>query len=135
MQSQAREPLNVLVVDDNQDVANSLTQLIRVLGHSAHPVYDGEAAVEAAAVQHPDVVFLDIGMPRVDGYDVARQLAAEASAPDFRLVAVTGHSDGDHKRAAADAGFTDYLVKPFVADDVIRILNGARLSPPSPTSR
>lgn len=127
-QKQAVQPLNVLVVDDNKDVADSLAMLIQVMGHNAKQVYDGVSAVEAAAQMAPDVVFLDLGMPLVDGFDVARQIGAAYQAPDLRLVAVTGYSDQRHLDAAADAGFTDYLVKPYVSDDIIKILQRAPLA-------
>ena len=117
----------VLVVDDNKEVADSLANLIRVLGHQATPAYDGDSALQLAASEAPDAVFLDIGMPHVDGYDVARQLAAAQSSPDFRLIAVTGFADEQHREKARKAGFTDYLVKPYVSDDIIRLLCGPAL--------
>lgn len=122
------QPLKVLVVDDNKDVADSLAMLIQVMGHDATQVYDGLSAVETAAKLAPDVVFLDLGMPLVDGFDVARQLNATYQSPDLRLVAVTGYSDQAHFKAAAEAGFTDYLVKPYVSDDVIKILQRPSLA-------
>lgn len=117
------QPLSVLVVDDNKDVADSLAMLIQVLGHHVTQAYDGETALVAAETTKPDVVFLDLSMPGTDGFDVASQLAASATSPDLRLVAVTGHSDREHLHAATQAGFTDYLVKPYVADEIIRILS------------
>jgi CheY-like chemotaxis protein len=126
-QEQDAPQFKVLVVDDNKDVADSLATLIGVLGHQATQAYDGASAIEKAAAELPDAVFLDIGMPNVDGYDVARQLAAMRTSPDFRLIAVTGFSDQPHRDQATDAGFTDYLVKPYVSEDVMRILSGRAL--------
>jgi CheY-like chemotaxis protein len=119
----------VLVVDDNKDVADSLAALIRVLGHQATPAYDGDSAVELATRESPDAVFLDIGMPHVNGYDVARQLSAMQTSPDFRLIAITGFADQPHREKAKQAGFTDYLVKPYVSADVMRLLSGPALLP------
>lgn len=120
----------VLVVDDNKDVADSLARLIAVLGHQVTLAYDGAAAVDLASQDTPDAVFLDIGMPHMDGYDVARQLVAMQTSPDFRLIAVTGFSDQAHRDDAKSAGFTDFLIKPYVADDIVRLLQGPALLAP-----
>lgn len=127
-QNQSATAFKVLVVDDNKDVADSLVRLINALGHTATQAYDGPSALKLAAAQSPDAVFLDIGMPHVDGYEVARQLSALQTTPDFRVIAVTGYADGPHREKAASAGFTDYLVKPYVSADIIRILSGPALT-------
>lgn len=125
--ARAAPSFRVLVVDDNKDVADGLARLITVLGHRVTRAYDGGSAIELAIRDAPDAVFLDIGMPHLDGYEVARQLAAMQASPDFRLIAVTGFSDQAHRDEAKAAGFTDFLVKPYVAGDVVRLLGGPAL--------
>jgi PAS domain S-box-containing protein len=126
----AREPLapmvarRVLVVDDNADAAAALDLVLRSLGHETRVAYDGEQALEAAAEFHPDVVLLDIGMPGMDGYEVARRLRGSVEGGALRVVAVTGWGqDADRERSRA-AGFDLHLVKPVDPSDLARILSG-----------
>ena len=123
MKSNLTSAKRILVVDDNHDVADTLSMLVRVLGHEVKHAYNGKDALEIAATFKPEVVFLDIAMPSVDGFEVARQLnhATDGSFKP-RLVALTGFSQDRDLLAASQAGFTDYLVKPNVAEDVKRIL-------------
>ena len=118
----------VLVVDDAHDVADSLSMLVQVLGHEVKHAYDGQAALDLAASFHPDVVFLDIAMPKLDGFAVARQLQ-QGEGPAPRLVALTGFDQDRHLLAASQAGFSDYVVKPHVAEGVKRILGSALSAP------
>jgi signal transduction histidine kinase/ActR/RegA family two-component response regulator len=113
-------PLRILVVDDNQDAADSLAKLLKILGHDVRVVYDGPSAIAMSQEQGPDVVMLDIGMPMMNGYDVARALrAAETSAV---LVAVTGWGHDAAKRQAREAGFDHHLVKPVSESELIQLL-------------
>jgi CheY-like chemotaxis protein len=104
--------VRVLVVDDNRDAATSLAMLLRTLGAQARVANDGPAALEAYQNDLPDVVLLDIGMPGMDGYDVARRLRASHADHRCLLVALTGWGQEEDRRRAADAGFDHHLVKP-----------------------
>lgn len=103
-------PLRVLVIDDNVDATNSLCLLLQSLGHDCRAAYDGPSGIAQAQEFNPDVVLLDLGMPVMSGYDVARAL--RASAPRLALVAVTGWGDEVAQRKVREAGFDHHLVKP-----------------------
>lgn len=102
----------ILIVDDNTDSAQTLAMLLGLLGHDVHQVYDGPAAMEAALQCHPHVMFLDIGMPEMSGYEVARQIRAEPALRGVKLVALTGYSGDEYKALSMAAGFDFHLVKP-----------------------
>ena len=105
--------LRVLVVDDNRDAADSLHLLLEQMGHQAYTVYDGRAALAAVTSFRPDVILLDIGMPHMSGYDVARELTAQPRETRPVLVAVTGWGQrGDRERSRA-AGFDYHYAKPL----------------------
>jgi PAS domain S-box-containing protein len=102
----------VLVVDDNVDAADSLAQLLKAYQHDARTAYDGPAAVEAAVAYRPDLILLDIGLPRMDGYEVARRVRQEPTLAGVVLVALTGYGlEADREKAKA-AGFDHHLTKP-----------------------
>jgi len=124
-ESQAAEGSHrVLVVDDNVDAAESIAMLLQELGNEAHVVHDGPAALVACERLKPDVVLLDIGMPDMDGYEVARRL--RASYPGLRIVALTGWGQaGDRARTQA-AGFDLHLVKPVELEPLIAAVRGGR---------
>ncbi|HEY2389141.1 MAG TPA: PAS domain S-box protein [Candidatus Binatia bacterium] len=105
-------PLRILVADDNEDSADSLKILLESAGHEVHAVFDGEAAISAIAELRPEVALLDIGMPRANGYEVARRVRAEPWGRDVHLVALTGWGQQADKQRAHDAGFDAHLVKP-----------------------
>jgi signal transduction histidine kinase len=105
----------VLVVDDNHDVADSLGMLLRYLGADAQVVYDGPSAIEAVRASRPAVVLLDIGMPGMNGHDVARQLRQEPAFRDLKLIALSGWGQEEDRRRSKAAGFDDHLVKPVDA--------------------
>jgi CheY-like chemotaxis protein len=107
----------VLVVDDNADAAESLAVLLRLEGHEVCTAHDGAAALEAARGFRPEVVVLDIGLPRMDGYQVARRLRAEVGLTEALVVALTGYGQEEDRRRAEQAGFDAHLVKP--ADPVV----------------
>jgi signal transduction histidine kinase len=108
----SRPARRVLVVDDNADAADSLALLLRVDGHEVRVAYDGPAALQEAAAFRPEVVLLDIGLPRMDGYEVARRLRGQAELKEALLVAVTGYGQDEDRRRAEEAGFDAHLVKP-----------------------
>jgi PAS domain S-box-containing protein len=120
----------VLIVDDNVDAAATLDMLLRSLGHRTVVAHDGQAALDAAAAFHPDVVLLDIGLPGMDGYQVARRMREATAGHPFRIVAITGWGQADDRAKTREAGFDLHLVKPVELTDIYRALsddsNGAR---------
>ena len=102
----------ILVADDNRDGAESLAIMLRLAGHEVHTTHDGQAAVEAAAWFRPDVALLDIGMPILNGLEVARRIRAEPWGQKMLLVATTGWGQDEDKRRSKEAGFDEHLVKP-----------------------
>jgi PAS domain S-box-containing protein len=102
----------VLVVDDNEDLASSLSKLLRIMGHQVRTVHDGAEAVKTAGSYRPDVVLLDIGLPTMSGHEVARRIRQQPWGRKIRLIALTGWGQEEDKRRARDAGFDDHLVKP-----------------------
>jgi signal transduction histidine kinase len=110
----------VLVVDDNRDGADSLAQLVEILGHTAEVAYDGPSALEKVCASHPEIVFCDIGLPGMSGYELAPLLRARGTA--VRLFAVSGYAQPDDVRQAVQAGFDGHLAKPVDVADIKRLL-------------
>lgn len=122
------EPLmrrRVLVVDDNVDAANALNLMLQSLGHETCVAYDGQASLRMAAEFRPDIVLLDIGMPGLNGFEVARHLGALKKERNFRIVALTGWGQASDRERTREAGFDLHLVKPVDADDLARIVSAA----------
>jgi CheY-like chemotaxis protein len=99
-------------VDDNVDVADSLARLLRLMGSEVRTAHDGLEGVEAAAAYRPDLILLDIGMPRLNGYDACRRIREQPWGKGIRIVAVTGWGQDEDKRHSQEAGFDRHLVKP-----------------------
>jgi CheY-like chemotaxis protein/anti-sigma regulatory factor (Ser/Thr protein kinase) len=118
----------VMVVDDNADAAASLALLLRLRGHEVATAADGLATLELARSFRPEVVLLDLGLPGMDGYEVARRLRAEAELATVRFVAMTGHGHEEDRRRCREAGFAEHLMKPADLDEVERMLAA---SPPA----
>ncbi|MFL6621685.1 MAG: PAS domain-containing protein [Sulfurifustis sp.] len=114
--------LSILVVDDNQDSADSLAALLRLMGHRARTARDGVEAIEVAESFRPDVVLLDIGMPRMNGYETARHLRGRPWGKELLLVALTGWGQESDKRRARDAGFDHHVTKPIDPTLLTRLL-------------
>ena len=114
----------VLVVDDDRDAAESMGMLLEVEGHIVHYAHNGSGAVDAAAEIRPDVVLLDIGLPGIDGYEVARRLRSEAATRDSIMIAITGYGQEEDRALAEAAGFDHHLVKP-VSVSALRALIAA----------
>jgi CheY-like chemotaxis protein len=102
----------ILVVDDNVDAADSLAMLLRLDGHEVEAAYGGVEAIETVQRWRPQLVFLDIGLPEMDGYEVARRLRRHDSATPLRLIALTGYGQQEDVDRSYAAGFDDHLVKP-----------------------
>jgi CheY-like chemotaxis protein len=121
-------PLTVLVVDDSQDTANSMAELLGLYGHVVRVAFDGEEALRVAAETLPDVVLLDLLMPRMDGYGVAKQIRERGEGVGKRplLVAVTGYSSDADRLRTAEAGFDLHLVKPVDPGVIVGVLERFR---------
>lgn len=129
---QPSRPLRILIADDNVDLTVSLSAVLSSHGHQVEVVHDGEAAVRAARAQLPDVALLDIGMPRLDGHQVARALRADAATQGIRLVAITGWGRDADREAARLAGFDQHLLKPVNPEQLLRLLNEPPEAPRAP---
>jgi two-component system, chemotaxis family, CheB/CheR fusion protein len=105
-------PRRVLVVDDNQDSADSLRMLLELEGHAVESVYTANSALERAAAYRPEVVLLDLGLPGIDGYEVGRRMKALPGLEGVRLVALTGFGQPEDQKRSRSAGFEGHLVKP-----------------------
>ena len=115
-------PQRILVVDDNKDAAESLAILLRLQGHHVRIANSGSEALPAAEALQPDVVFLDIGLPGMDGYETARRMRRQASGGRMLLVALTGYGQDEDRRRSHEAGFDHHLVKPADLAAVQKIL-------------
>jgi len=120
IESKARETagmttpaLRILVVDDNVDGADSLSKLLTLAGHTVRTAYDGLAGLELAGVFRPDVILLDIGMPKLNGYDTCKRIRAETWGRVVTVIATTGWGDAGAKQAVVGAGFDFHFVKPL----------------------
>jgi signal transduction histidine kinase len=114
-----------LIIDDNEDSADTLAMMLQLLGHDTHCLYDPRMTNDAVASFAPDIVFLDIGMPGLSGHDVARSLRAGPLGGQLTLVAVTGWGQPEERRRTTEAGFDHHLVKPVNMETIRRICNTA----------
>ncbi len=117
-------PRRILVVDDNTDSADSLGQLLEMLGNEVRTAYDGEAGVRAAGEFRPAVVLCDIGMPKVNGYEACRRIREQPWSRDMVMVALTGWGQEDDRKKSSDAGFDFHLVKPVETAALMKLLVG-----------
>jgi len=124
--------LKILIVDDQRDCRDSLARLLRHMGHQVWPVASGEAVRKTTLLLRPDLILVDIGMPGVDGYEVARRLRSMDHRPT--VMALSGLATEDDKRQAAAAGFDGHLAKPVGIATLERVLDsipGKQLAPVS----
>ncbi len=120
---QASRELRVLVVDDNEDTVLGFAMLLKANGHEARTAHNGIAAVQLADVFRPHVIMLDIGLPGLNGYEVARQIRQQPYGKDIMLIALTGYGQDSDREASTEAGFDHHLVKPARFDQLLQILN------------
>lgn len=123
----ADTPLRLLVADDLHDTADSLTAYLRSANHEVRTVYDGAGALAEAQTFRPDIIFLDIGMPKLNGHDVCRRIRDEEWGKEPFIVALTGWGQGSDRHLTTEAGFDEHLVKPVAIGDLLRILAAAVL--------
>jgi signal transduction histidine kinase len=117
-------PRKILVVDDHADSARSLSILLGILGHEVRTAQDGPSALAEARSHPPDVVLLDIGLPGMDGFEVARRMRQESSLKNAILLAITGYGQDEDRRRTREAGFDAHLVKPIDPKNLNRLLAG-----------
>jgi CheY-like chemotaxis protein len=112
----------ILIVDDNKDSADSLALLLEITGNKTYMAHDGVEAVEAIEKHRPEVVLLDIGLPRLDGHEVCRRLREQPWGKDIVVIALTGWGQEDDRRRSEEAGFNGHLVKPVDYDKLLELL-------------
>jgi len=116
----------VLVVDDNIDSAEVLGTLLEQLGHEVFVAYTGARAIEVAHERRPDVILLDLALPDVSGYDVARSLRRDPQLSGIRIIGLSGFGSEEHRKRALEAGLDDYVVKPIAAEMLGQLLAARR---------
>jgi CheY-like chemotaxis protein len=121
-----------LVVDDNHDIAHSFAEMLRLIDCQASFVTDPRRAVEEALRLRPHIVFLDIGMPHLDGYEVAKELRNHFPPEEMKLVAVTAYGGPEDRRASRKVGFDAHVKKPIDPAFVESIINTVMDRPPTP---
>jgi len=124
-ESGAREPSTgrrILIVDDNRDSADSLSMLLEITGNQTYLANDGLEALQAAEQHRPDVMLLDIGLPKLDGHEVCRRIREQPWGKDIIMIALTGWGQEDDRRKSHEAGFNGHLVKPMDYDELLELL-------------
>lgn len=124
-------PLRVLIADDYIDAAESLGLLVRAWGHEAHLAYTGSEVLTTLFTSFPDVLVLDIDLPKIDGFQLARFIRGQVCFEDVLLIAMTGYADHANRRVGMEAGFDHYLAKPadLAAFRNVLVLEQDRLVP------
>jgi len=112
----------ILIVDDNRDSADSLAMLFEITGNQTYLAHDGVEALESIEKYHPEVVLLDIGLPKLDGHEVCRRVREQPWGKDIRIIALTGWGQEDDRRKSEEAGFNGHLVKPVDYDKLLALL-------------
>ena len=120
-------PRRVLIVDDNQDGATSLAGILELSGHSTQTTHDGEEAIRVAESFRPDVVLLDIGLPKLNGYETCRRIREQPWGRDMLLVAVTGWGAESYRQRSREAGFDSHVVKPVDSEELLKMLEFGEL--------
>lgn len=114
----------VLVVEDHRDSAEMLCEVLQVYGCVTRIAHDGPPALEAAQSFKPDIALIDISLPQMDGYEVARRIRQLPGLGEIKLVALTGHSEAAHRSRSEQAGFDRHLVKPVDPEELRRLIGG-----------
>jgi CheY-like chemotaxis protein len=119
----------ILVVDDNEDSAETMALLLGMSGHETHTAHDGEAALEAAERLRPDVILLDIGLPTLSGHEVCRRIRQEPWGRQMAMIALTGWGQEEDRRRSEEAGFDGHLVKPVEPARLMALLESLTQTP------
>lgn len=112
----------ILIVDDNRDAAESLGMMLRLMGNEVRTAHDGLAAVEVADAYRPEMILLDIGLPKLNGYDACRRIREQPWSNGTVIVALTGWGQEEDRRRSQEAGFDHHLVKPVEVDNLTKLL-------------
>jgi CheY-like chemotaxis protein/two-component sensor histidine kinase len=116
--------LQVMVVDDQPDIANSVASLLQISGHTVRTCYDGPSALQASRAAHPDVMIVDVGMPGMTGYELAQLVRRDSQLASIKLVALTGYGREQDRARALESGFDIHLTKPVTVDHLDTALSG-----------
>lgn len=119
--------LRVLVVDDNKDSAQTLGMMLKIMGNDVRTAHDGLEAIEQAADYRPHVILLDLGMPKLNGYDVCRRIREQDWGCDMMIIALTGWGQAEDRQRTKEAGFDHHLVKPVDVAKLNELLESSRL--------
>ena len=128
----ASRPLSVVLVEDNEDIVESMSEFLADLGHKVHTAGDGRRGLEMILSEKPDVAIVDVGLPLLDGYQVAAEVRQHMGAAAPRMVAMTGYGQEADRRRARDAGFDRHLVKPAEMSEIIAVLKPKDSAEPTP---
>ncbi len=115
----------ILLIEDNVDLALSMSRLLRILGHETATAHDGATGIQAAHDFHPELILLDIGLPGMDGFEVIRKLRQDEATKDIRVIAITGYGQEEDRHRALAAGFNDHLAKPIDQNTLVTLLQGS----------
>jgi CheY-like chemotaxis protein len=122
MKAQEASSLRILIIEDNKDLATVICALLELMGHNAVSANTGSAGLAIAIEDKPDVIFCDIGLPDMNGYEVAKQIKSEEHLKDVFLVALTGYAGNIDKELAIDAGFNRHISKPVSFSTLTSVL-------------
>lgn len=122
-------PQRILVVDDSRDGADSLRVVLQMMGAEARAVYDGPSALAALETFTPTIVLLDIGMPEMDGHEVARRIRAHPAGAGVRVIALTGWGAEGERLRSRESGFDDHWVKPVAPEKLMALVRGGAADP------
>jgi len=123
-----KSSLRILIVDDNQDGANNLAMMLKIMGNDTRTAYDGQAGVDAAGEFRPDVMLLDIGLPKLNGYEVCRRIREQPWGKGIVLIAKTGWGQDEDRRRSHEAGFDHHMVKPVDPKVLMKMLAGIQVA-------
>ncbi len=130
----ATRSIEILVIEDNVDAAETIAEVLRMEGHRVHIATDGLSGITRARELKPEVVVCDIGLPDVDGYEVARELRKDAALRSTRLIALSGYAQPEDRERAREAGFEAHLGKPAPLDELNEIVSAGRPAPAQGTA-
>lgn len=125
----------VVVADDGRDSADSMAMLLTVMGHDVRVAYDGQEAIDVAETFRPHVMILDVGMPKLDGYEAARRVREQSWGREVLLVAMTGWGREDDHRRSEESGFDRHFTKPADMSEIQQVLAAFEGAAPSPGPR